>query len=722
MAFVDPLFEFESMRGTARRPTSVIPFARLLFDRAEQRLEAERDRLALWMVPGLGSGILFYFSLSNEPTLLFGVCFAAVSALIVALMRGAGRIGLAGALLLLAFSIGFLAAEIRTQVVATPVLAHASAPVRVEGVVLAMDTGRRGLLKGTFSVRHIDGMTVHEQPAKIRVSFRSSQTPLSAGEGYMFRAKLEPPAGPIMPGGYDFALKAFYDGIGGTGFAFSPPQRLNGIDARSATIVIERLREQLAGRIAAHIDGPARGVAIALVTGLRGEIPSESETDLRNAGLYHLISISGVHMSAIALGLFVSLRLILALIPGLALNVSTKKWAAALTLIGTCCYLLFTGSSVPTIRSFVMVALVFLAVIVDRRALTMRNVALAAAIILLTMPESILDPGFQMSFAATAGLIALYESWDRQALAKRGLGRVSTYFAALILSGVVASVATAPFSAFHFQNSTPLGVVSNILAVPITDLIVMPASFAIYVLAPWGWDMPAQWVLGKGCAALLAIAHIVASLPGAAIGVPAGSPSAFLLLVMGGLWVLLWRQSWRWLGVIPALAGIVLWGLGRQPDILIARHAEAIAIRDEAGKLGLLAGRGGSYQVTTWLRRDGFVENAVRHAEGRRCDALGCVAKLAAGGLVAVSQSPESLREDCLKARVVISTSIIRQDCRGPLLVVDRRMLADQGPLAVEIGESNYRIVPLRDRSGQRPWQHPDDQTQYRRISPTSRP
>jgi competence protein ComEC len=669
----------------------------------EGRLEAERDRLALWLVPGIGAGILIYFALPDEPPLRAGLLAVLGAAIAFRFARGARLILEAGAVLILSMALGFLAAEIRTRIVSAPILPHEIGLAPVEGRLLSVDAGSRGRVKGLFAVSGIEGQPPIEWPARIRISFRPGSDALIPGASYRLRAVLKPPEGPVAPGAYDFARRAYFDEIGATGFALAPPERLPGVPASDGLALLERLREGLAARIASRVDGAASGVSVALVTGLRTDIPKEAETDLRNSGLYHLISISGVHMSVVALGLFFTLRLLLALLPALALRFPIKKWAAGLTILGTFAYLMFTGAGVATIRSFVMVALVFLAVIADRRALTMRNVALAAALILIVLPESVLDPGFQMSFAATAGLIALYENWRGNRGEGFSLARIGPYFLAIVLSGLVAGIATAPFSIFHFQSATPLSLIANLVAIPVTDLVVMPAACLVYVLAPLGLDGPAIWLLGQGCALILLIAKAVAALPGAVQGIAAGPPAALLLIVFAGLWLVLWRTMWRGLAVAPALAGLWLWVTAPTPDVLIDRTVSIVALRDASGRLGLIHGRGGSYEASTWLKRDG-VQDATRRAEGRRCDALGCVAPLAAGGLLAVSEDPASLDEDCATARILISTGAVRRPCTGPALVIDRRQLAKLGPIAVFFREGSPEILLANPALGSRPW------------------
>lgn len=707
MGFGDPLFELEARLAEASRPDRLAGAARHVLALFEERLEAERDRLALWLVAGLGSGILVYFALPAEPPLRTGLLACACAALLVLFAHGKRLMLEAGTILLLSAALGFLAAEIRTRIVAAPILERELGSVRIEGTLLSVDAGNRGRVKGLFAVRSIERLPPEAWPERVRVSFWPGTALATPGAVYGLRANLLPPQGPVAPGAYDFARRAYFERVGAVGYALAPPERLPEPPAGGLSNAIERARERLAQRIGERIEGAAGGVAIALVTGLRSDIPEDAEDDLRHSGLYHLISISGVHMSAIALGLFFGLRFLLALIPSVALRFPIKKWAAALTIAGSLAYLFFTGASVPTIRAFVMAALVLLAVIADRRALTMRNVALAAALILTAFPESALDPGFHMSFAATMALIALYEAWRGGQTSERefSISRLRVYLLAIILSGLVAGLATAPFAAFHFQQATPLSLLANLLAIPVTDAVVMPAACLIYLLAPFGAEGPAIWLLGEGCRLILAIARFVSGLPGAVQGVPAGPPAALILIVFGGLWLLLWRSRWRRLGLLPMAAGAAVWSFATGPDILIDRDAGTIALRDETGRLGLIRGRGGSYEAETWLRRDGMLAaQSSRRARGRHCDALGCVVRLGAGGILAVSLDPGSLEEDCAHARILVSTGAVRRICAGPELVIDRRLLARLGPVAIRLTDGVPEILAANRHAGLRPW------------------
>jgi competence protein ComEC len=709
MWIIDPVLEMDARLGAPGPGDAPLRRASGCLHAFEGKLEAERDRLALWLAVGLGAGILLYFALPAEPPLALGLGFCVAAVLLVTYGHGRRLLFEGGSIFVLALAIGFLCGEIRTRMVAAPVLAHATAPVWIEGELVSLDAGTRGGQKALLRVTSLERLPREAWPLLVRISIHGAPVTLRSGAHIRLRAKLMPPAGPSAPGAYDFAQRAFFQGIGAVGYALTVPEVLPappqgaGFDALMSAV--ERAREDLSARVARRLEGPVSGVAVAFTTGLRTEIPKDAETALRNSGLYHLISISGVHMSAIAVGLFFSLRFALAAIPPIALRFPIKKWAAGLSILGAFAYLIFTGSSVPTVRSFVMVALVFLAVIADRRALTMRNVALSAALILIFIPESMLDVSFQMSYAATVALIAAYEEWTGRHPEGGALARIGPYIGGLVLTGLVAGLATAPFSLFHFQTATPLSLIANLGAIPVTDLVVMPAAFAIYLLAPLGWEGPAVWVLGEGCAILLWVAGEVAALPGAVQGVAAGAPAALGLITLGGLWLTFWRTAWRRFAIIPILAGIALWGATRGPELLIDAKAETVALRGPSGHLGLIFGSARSYATQNWLRRAGLPAGSpAPKAEDRRCDALGCVAPLADGGLVAVSRDPASLADDCAAARIVISTGVVRVPCSGPALIIDRHMLSALGAIAVSLDADGPKLVPASIPAGSRPW------------------
>jgi competence protein ComEC len=328
------------------------------------------------------------------------------------------------------------------------------------------------------------------------------------------RAVLMPPAGPAAPGAYDFARAAWFKEIGAVGYAMSRAEVVAVGERNGLAPHIAGWRRSLALHLREQMPGQAGAVAAALMTGDRGAIPEGTLQDMRDAGLAHLLAISGLHVGLIAGWLFFSVRFLLALIPGLALRAPIKKWAAAAALLGAFAYMLLTGATVPTQRTFLMLALVMAAVMLDRVAISFRLLAWAAVAVLLWAPESLLSVSFQMSFAAVVGLTAIYEGLGPAVMRWRSDGgrakRLSLYLGAVLLTTLVASLTTAPFALYHFNRVAMYGLAANLVAVPLTALWVMPSALAAYVLMPLGWEQLALVPMGLGIQAMLAVAHAVA--------------------------------------------------------------------------------------------------------------------------------------------------------------------------------------------------------------------
>ena len=318
---------------------------------------------------------------------------------------------------------------------------------------------------------------------------------------------------------------------------------------------VDRRRNWLTERIIASIEGASGGgasgigaVAAALVTGKRGMIPESANEDLRAAGIYHIVSISGLHM-VLAAGLFLwAMRAAFALFPGLALARPIKMWAALFAMAGASAYCLFSGSEVATQRSLIMTLVMLGAVVCGRAAISMRNLAIAALLVLSLDPNALLGPSFQMSFVAVAAMIAAFErragapaandiwgmSLPRQDPAKDlradPFGRAMLLAIAMGVTTLVASIATDPYALYHFHRITPYGLLGNMLVLPLIEFVVMPAAVLGVIAAPFGLDGPVWWLMGQGIAFMMSVAQWVANLSGSVLLLPAFGPAALLLM------------------------------------------------------------------------------------------------------------------------------------------------------------------------------------------------
>jgi competence protein ComEC len=695
---------------------------------------SERERWPLWLPVALGTGIAFYFSLPVEPSLAWAG-IAALGALACVFGASCSENAPLRAFLALgaALAIGFGVAKLRTEMVAAPILTHRIGPLGIDGQVEGSELRGKGvrIVLGKLQARTL---SARDMPARVRISVRSQTTLPRPGSWLHVTAVLSPPPSPAAPGAYDFGRAAYYLRLGGVGYAFGRTQPMNQRDEPTtrdwSALFIAKLRARMTARIHAILPGSTGGIASALITGNRSAISESDEQALRDAGLAHVLAIAGLHMALVGLGLFWVVRAVLAAIPAIALRFPIKKWAAFAALFSSAFYLMISGASSASTRAFVMLAMMLIAILLDRPAISMRSLALAATIILLLGPESLIEPGFQMSFGAVMSLIAVAE-WEatreRHDAGASAFRHVRQYVKGIATTSFVGSIATIPYAIYHFDRATHYAVLGNLLAMPIMGFIAMPAAALSVFLMPLGLDAWPLRVLGWGIEFMLVVGRWVSGLPGAVSVMPAWPVSALALVSFGGLWMGLWRRSWRWLGLVPLLAGIAFAYWTEQPDLLIGRDGLTVAIRTSDGSLKLFRPARDKYSVNEWLKRDGderVAEAAVATiADGVRCDAFGCIAKASDGTRIANVFRPEALSEDCARADVVVSATPVRGACIGPKLVFDTFEVSRGGGYAIWLGPT-WRSESVEHYRGRRPWSAPSKprRPQYRLIRPTSFP
>ena len=676
-------------------------------------LSQEAERWVLWLPVALGAGVAVYFGLPFEPSGKLALPFLFAGLITSIAVFGsesfAARLGLG---LIAAFAIGFAVAKLKTDRVSAPVLLHRTSPVSIEGVVDSTQLHGKGI-RLVLTTRRIDRTREERLPARVRVSVRRGAEDLKPGDVITVRAVLMPPPSPASPGDYDFGRAAYFLRIGAVGFSFGKPVLIahHAPDWSDRLVThIEFLRWRMTQHIHSVLPGSTGGIAAALITGDRGAISAEDESALRDAGLAHVLAIAGLHMALVGLGLFWAVRAFLALFPPIALVWPIKKWAAVAALGGATFYLIISGAAVPATRAYVMLTSMLLAILFDRPALSMRSVAMAATIVLLLRPESIIEPGFQMSFAAVVSLVAVAE-WERSRPLKEGrfwpLPGVRHYMRGIAITSFVGSVATAPFAAFHFDRATHYAVLGNLLAMPIMGFLTMPAAAVAVLTMPLGLDRIPLIVMGCGIEAMLAVGRWVSGLPGAVSITAAWPVSAIVLMSLGGLWIAIWRLPWRWAGLVPMAAGIIAIFMVQQPDLLIARDGLTVAIRGADGALRLLRKPSDKFSASEWLKRDGddrdYTAAIATPRDGVRCDPDGCVARSGEGMLIASSSRALALAEDCATATIVVSAVPTRGFCKGPKLVIDRFDVARNGAYAVWFSKP-LRVENVREMRGARPW------------------
>jgi competence protein ComEC len=678
---------------------------------------SEIDRWIIWTPVLLGVGVALYFFLRDEPSPWSGVTGLTIAASLLGAARFIRVFWLqAISLAILLVAVGFGAAQIRTNLQAAPVLQKEIGPRYVTGVVETINQRPDGSRRLTLGDVAIEDLETTATPVRVRISIRGKwDDPLPGARGRIL-AVLKPPPRPIAPGAFDFGRQAWFQQLGAFGYGLRQFEPSDVSEETGLSVPfksgIERMRMGIAQHLRANLSSPEGEVAAALMVGDRSAIPENVAQDLRDAGLAHLLAISGLHMGFFGFGVFVAIRSLLALWPSIALRYPIKKWAATAALLAAFFYMLAAGASISTQRAFLMIALMFCAILIDRPALSLRAVAIAATVILLITPESLLHVGFQMSFAAVVALIAGYEALqDNGLLARRSRDaswarRLWLYVIGVALTSLIAGLATAPFAAYHFNRIAVYDLLGNLLAMPIMGVVVMPSAIMTYATMPFGLDGLAMKTLEWGIGLMLAAAHWVSNLGGAVYLTPSAPPAALGFMVVGGLWLLLWRRSWRVAGAPIMMVGFVLFFYANPPDVLIDPDLKNVAVRNSENRLQILHPRRGAYAAEMWLRRDGDRRMPAEAATENQaqCDALGCVIPDRHGRLTVVSKAEEAAWDDCVKAHILISAKPIRGPCSAPAVVIDWFDVWRNGAHGIWLTEHGPIVKTAAQVRGRRPW------------------
>ena len=616
----------------------------------------EADRLALWSPVLFGAGALVWLGplAGTEPgPALVGAVLCAGLAVLCGRRAGQGSLAAAALALPIAacafMAAGFAAVALRADAVSAPVIGTRSGVADVEGWVTGFSRNENGL-RAEIAVARLGDRLPEETPRTVRIALRDEAIP-PMGSAVSCPAMLNPPPGPVAPGAHDFARRAWFEQLGGVGFVtgpcsqseLGPPPGLLGL-----TLAVARARSQASAAIQAAAPGRGGAFLAAVATGDRSALTMEDAEALQMSGLAHLVSVSGLHMVLVTGFVFAVIWRLAALVAPLALRVPPQKIAAVAAIAAGGAYAAFSGGDAPVTRAFVMASVAFGAILIDRPAISLRGLALAAVLILAVTPEAAAEPGFQMSFAATLALVGAFEAVRETGWRLDGpLARFAGWFGSTALTSLVAGLATLPYALHHFGRLAPWSLPANLVSAPLVSFITAPFAVVGALLAPFGlgdWALQtAAWSLDR----TLAIADLAADAPGAGAAGPTVGAGALALFSFGLLNLCLWRsRSCKALGAVALAAGALVVATARPPDVWIAPGAVAVAARTERG-IGVCVSRRASFDARRLLGeavgRDADIEAAKARA-GR--DAGSCALPTAAGWIV-LADDGEVAREAC---------------------------------------------------------------------------
>ena len=633
----------------------------------------EQRRIFILLPFALIAGIILYRIAGFEPASQH----VAIGVLLAVLLAAATRLR-ALALPLVAVAIGFAALPVHGALFGTVMLGapkYGHYEMRLDSVIFDDGEAQRWL------VSSITARDERDDPGVRRARLAApGDVHVEPGDIIESRVRFYPVPAPVLPGGYDAQFSGYFAGIGAYGSILGEPLVIP-TEEGGAYRLIEYIRKAIAERILAVLKPNIGGIAMALINGDQSRVTEDDWATMALVGLAHVLSVSGLHLTLAAGTMYVTIRMLFSLVPEIGQRLPEKKIAAAGGIVIAIGYMLISGLQIPAIRSTIMLVLVFGAVIAGRQALTMRNVALAGLVLALMDPASVFRASYQLSFAAVVALIAAFELARHK---REGSGKQRNRAVAMIvdvtMTSLVAGGATLMFTAFHFQQTAPFGVLGNLLATPLVSFVMMPSALFAMLLAPFGLEAPLLIVMGWSIEAMLWIAHLVGVLSGGFDPSPLLAPSALAVCLGALAWLAFYQSRLRLVGPVLAVPLIFLFCTEPSPDVLIADSTQAVAVRHEDG-LSLMAGRLNTFATNVWSER--YMEPVGARHEDTGCDSTGCILASSEGYSVALALSPAVLAEDCLFADLVIARFSVPHACRLATTVIDSTDLSSGGVQAL---------------------------------------
>ena len=549
----------------------------------------EQERFFLWSPVLLGIGIFSYFLPNSEPPAFLGSLTLLISCVFLCITRNKYSYRLLSISCVIV-SLGFTTIQLRSAYNPTPMLQKEIQDTLLIGTIEDIESMHQKVKITLNRVTLENSQTAPILLKKIRLYHKvSKQHPipkLYPGMKIRIKTSLHPVSPPLLRNGFNFKRKAFFDGISAHGFTEKGSLKILQDSGHNSYLEkVNKVRRYITTKVQGHLKKSPGAIASALLTGEKSAISKKNREAYANSGIAHLLAISGLHLSLVAGFVFVTLRVFLSFFPVIALKINTKKVVAILAVFATFTYMLISGSAVPSQRSFLMTFIVMLAVLVDRKALSMRSVSLAAFAILIIFPHTLITPSFQLSFAAVVALISFYE-FSRPFLRKREessnrTSKIFLYFVGVLLTSAIATIATTPFTIYHFGQFTLQSLLTNMLSIPLMAFWVMPCGFMSLLLMPFDLHGVFLDIMSIGIECMTYLAHTISKWPGAAIRVPKPEPYIHATIILSGLWLCIWRLKWRLIGAPILLGSFILFFIPptrHGPDILISPDGKLIGV------------------------------------------------------------------------------------------------------------------------------------------------
>ncbi|WP_353281595.1 ComEC/Rec2 family competence protein [Wolbachia endosymbiont (group B) of Horisme vitalbata] len=656
----------------------------------------EKYNLILWFPVFQCAGILTYFSLNFEPSCAFTISIFLLLSPILILIAILYRKYAILCISLIAVLIGFTASKFRTDSVNTHILDKER---YVKDIVATVkDINDRGSYK-QFLLYEIKNTKFKLDNIRISVKTKAEEG-IKIGDQVKLSAKLFPPKIAPSEYAYDFARIAYYQKISATGFATSKIVLYKKAEARKFQEYIESFRQYIYENLQQNTKKPHADIISALLIGKKDGIDQKTMNAIRDSGIAHLFAISGLHLSFVAGLFFIVFRNLFAISETLTLKYNTKKISAFFTILPTTFYLLITGMQISAQRAYIMVILVLVAIIIERKYRGLIAIAFAASVILIVEPEAILKPGFQMSFSAVLALVASYQINANKFL------KIIKYFVSIMISSIIASLATVPYTIYNFNYFSISGIITNLVAIPIVTLIIIPLGIIYVLLIPLGTQWIITPLMERPIDSVLYITNAIANLQYLVIPIRTFPASSIIIITLGLLWLCLWERNWRFFGIFFILLGIFSSAMYRTPDILVS--ADNLAVKEGDNLLYSLTRKNRNFVVKTWAKQNGQnqIVNHTKFSNSNKrlkCNDYGCIYNKGNNKSVLLAHKREDILENCNNVDLVIQLSKFNHPACNTK-IIKYSDLEVYGTHSIWLTNSGVNVSKVRSN---RPWHKP---------------
>ncbi len=672
--------------------------------------ERNNDRLPLFLPVCLGCGIAIWSNSGNAAGMPLTVAGMGLACIAGALgwERRFSRLILTAVFFI---CIGFASIAFKSAFLSAPAIEKIWIGSINARILSIEEQSAREIVRLTVDTEAQTGL-----PEKIRVNIPMERFDQNLEPGAVIRARvrLMPPPGPALPGGYDFSRTSWFQGLGATGSVLGRIEILAPASKNGA--FWERTRRNIANHIEREMPEGSGAIGAAFLVGSRGGITEADNEALRNSGMAHLLSVSGLHVTAVVGAAFLAISRLLAIFPWFALRFRVPLFAAGGAALLSICYTLLTGAEVPTIRACVAALLILVALALGREAISLRLLAFGATVVLLFWPEAMAGPSFQLSFAAVGTIIVLHETpWVRRLTigSDDGLAMKSGRFLlSLLLTGLAIELVLAPIALFHFHKSGLYGALANIAAIPLTTFLIMPLQILALIADGVGAGAPFWWLAGQGIFAIRGLAYWVSAFPGSVLSLPSIPIWAFGAIMCGLIWAAIFQGRSRIVAIAPVFAGLIAMAAAPKPDMLLTGDGKHLAVVGPQGDLVLLRAGAGDYAVSMLSENTAISREPVSldTMPGAGCSADICTFRINRGNRawdVLATRSrymvpAMEMAAACRRVDIAVSDRYLPWSCQPRWFKADRGLLEKSGGIAFYLSSGTTRTVT--ESIGHQPW------------------